>query len=854
MGDVGTLIPDNAASNETNTSNNALNSHLSSEACDRQTSSGFAAYLHEFDGEPVEDSVAANVCAMNTLYKPTVSFMDMLCNDFMPVSDFMTGPWVTHTGRDPGAVFQGSFYNSESPFYGSHREMQQLDLQQNGQFGYGGDPSASVSAGDAEVVPPGGGQIDYFSQVQQSGQFKSSTDVDADHQQMGGFSSVNDGSNESLQHDPADLGVCMVDIAAVISVENSQARRGRCRFRDTSTWKCHVRKRLRNSGKGYNSRDGKVRREKLLKPGCGAKCRLRCHDRIPVEQREEIFQSYWKIGNLHAQRQFLVTHVTRNPTCRASKSSHHRKRSLKYAFHVDGLVLPVCKTFFLHTLSISQQMIETALDKITAGGHLLPDKRKQPKSRRIPENTRQSVRDHINKFQPVPSHYCRHSSTKTYLPETLSLSEMYRMYQSECQQNQTMPVKKEFYFSVFHKDFNIGFHKPKKDLCDFCETFARSSDAEKEAMQIRMDEHLKNKTVSRQLKEEMKLRALTDSSLNAACFDLQQVLVTPRSMSSQLYYRRKLATYNLTVYELATKQGHCFMWHEGVAKRGANNIASCLWKYINDKVACQCKEFVFFSDNCAGQNKNQVIAALYLHAIRSLPIDRITHIYMQAGHTQNEGDSMHAVIERSARFSNIFSPMQWYTLASTAKKTGNRYKVTEMDGQMMNFKSLAPEYCRLLKQEVTRKNPEWQRMKVIMVEKQSPHVLFVKYRPDEAVYVPFVSHTCPDNDTNSACKYLPPLARESTVSKAKKDDLLYMCSQLIIPKDYHSFYQELCLEKTVDIATPSGIAVSPSDADTVIRRSRRSLSAEQLQRSAGKTTTPKPRSVKKKSPSALSDK
>jgi len=317
---------------------------------------------------------------MNTLYKPTVSFMDMLCHDFMPVSDFMTGPWVTHTGRDPGAVFQGSFYNSESPFYGSHREMQQLDLQQNSQFGYGGDPSATVSAGDAEVMPPGGGQIDYFSQVQQSGQFKSSTDVDADHQQMGGFTSVNDGSNESLQHDAGELGVCMVDIAAVISVENSQVRRGRCRFRDTSTWKCHVRKRLRNSGKSYNSRDGKVRREKLLKPGCGAKCRLRCHDRIPVEQREEIFQSYWKIGNLHAQRQFLVTHVTRNPRCRASKSSHHRKRSFKYAFHVHGLVLPVCKTFFLHTLSISQQMIETELDKITAGGHLLPDKRKQPKS------------------------------------------------------------------------------------------------------------------------------------------------------------------------------------------------------------------------------------------------------------------------------------------------------------------------------------------------------------------------------------------------------------------------------------------------------------------------------------------
>ena len=93
-------------------------------------------------------------------------------------------------------------------------------------------------------------------------------------------------------------------------------------------------------------------------------------------------------------------------------------------------------------------------------------------------------------------------------------------------------------------------------------------------MQIRMDEHLQNETVSRQLKEEMKLQDFTDSSLNAACFDLQQVLVTPHSMSSQLYYGRKLATYYLIVYELATKQGHCIMWHGGVAKRGTNNIAS----------------------------------------------------------------------------------------------------------------------------------------------------------------------------------------------------------------------------------------------------------------------------------------
>jgi len=39
------------------------------------------------------------------------------------------------------------------------------------------------------------------------------------------------------------------------------------------------------------------------------------------------------------------------------------------------------------------------------------------------------------------------------------------------------------------------------------------------------------------------------------------------------------------------------------------------------------------------------------------------------------------------------------------------------------------------------------------------------------------------------------LENESTVSKAKKDDMLYMCKQLIIPRNYHCFYKSLALER-----------------------------------------------------------
>jgi len=97
------------------------------------------------------------------------------------------------------------------------------------------------------------------------------------------------------------------------------------------------------------------------------------------------------------------------------------------------------------------------------------------------------------------------------------------------------------------------------------------------------------------------------------------------------------------------------MWHEGIAKRGANNIASCVWRYINSQAADgNCKEFVFFSDNCAGQNKSKAIAGMYMYAVRTFNTDRISHHYMEPGHTQNEGDSMHALIERTAKRVNVY--------------------------------------------------------------------------------------------------------------------------------------------------------------------------------------------------------
>jgi len=83
---------------------------------------------------------------------------------------------------------------------------------------------------------------------------------------------------------------------------------------------------------------------------------------------------------------------------------------------------------------------------------------------------------------------------------------------------------------------------------------------------------------------------------------------------------------------------------------------------------------------------------MYMHAVATLNVDRISHYYLQRGHTENEGDSMHSTIERAARRVNIYTPMQWYAVVASAKRQGEAYSVVEMADEMKDFKSLCECY------------------------------------------------------------------------------------------------------------------------------------------------------------------
>lgn len=64
---------------------------------------------------------------------------------------------------------------------------------------------------------------------------------------------------------------------------------------------------------------------------------------------------------------------------------------------------------------------------------------------------------------------------------------------------------------------------------------------------------------------------------------------------------------------------YCFIWHEGIGGRGANQIASCVYYFVLNCIPSIIKHLIFYSDYCLGQNKNFHVVNLFLLAVRNNP-------------------------------------------------------------------------------------------------------------------------------------------------------------------------------------------------------------------------------------------
>lgn len=483
----------------------------------------------------------------------------------------------------------------------------------------------------------------------------------------------------------------------------------RKRKRSSITWQRNVQKTKRNSGEEYTTLKGKLVPAKTLKNPCN--CKKKCFEKIDELDRQAIFADFYSLTK-EGKDQFLACNVKeenkqRQRLRRENSPDSRRKFTRKYSLTKGGGYVEVCQTMFLNTLDVTLKKVRKIVEKkrTSESGVCPEDKRgKHGQQPRISDDDKNFIREQIKRFPAYDSHYSRSHTIKKYLSPDLSISKMYKLYKEECNGNNIIPQSESFYRKIFVEEFNLQFKKPKNDTCAKCDKYEmiiKSSDVEEDRTKAEMlkNKHLDFAEAAYKQKQTDKTRSKNQNKVTVVSFDLQKCLPTPMLVNGVSFYKRQLWTFNLTLYETShcldkpQTRHMCFMWDETIAKRGSQEIASCLVKYLKE-LEPGAEEIIFYSDCCPGQTRNIFLSSMFLWIVEDFAANGrslvIHHKFLEPGHTHMEADTIHARIEKSKKrtTANIELPRDWSTFIQSID-CQPKLKVYQMEqSEFLDFKSL----------------------------------------------------------------------------------------------------------------------------------------------------------------------
>ncbi|KAK4882731.1 hypothetical protein RN001_006050 [Aquatica leii] len=201
---------------------------------------------------------------------------------------------------------------------------------------------------------------------------------------------------------------------------------------------------------------------------------------------------------------YVAATVQMTQTMRPAKENSKRNYSFQYYLKKKGKELQVCKTMFLNTLNLKEWSVRNWVVTSNSGMHGDSKDVNMPTKRRVSCEKKDSLlhmKDFLEKLPKLESHYCRSDTKKLYL-ETI------------------------FQLEAF-------------------------------------EDHIRKKNEARAEKTKDKDLAIQNpEEIAVFTMDMQAVKLAPMIRATAIYFKTKLAVHNYTVFNLVTKNVHCYLWHE----------------------------------------------------------------------------------------------------------------------------------------------------------------------------------------------------------------------------------------------------------------------------------------------------
>lgn len=586
------------------------------------------------------------------------------------------------------------------------------------------------------------------------------------------------------------------------------------------------RKKLRNSGKSYTTTKGKqipARARQPLVCNHNKKGKTYLCSSLTEEMQEAIHEEYWGLGDYNSRVQYVASKMSLTLPKRKRQNAPKVTRcaSWKYVLDCNELSFQVCRQGFMRVLSETDRFVRTVADKKlhSVGGFPEGDRRgKSANSHRkklSPEKI-QAVKDFINKVPAYVSHYSRRQSKQKYLPSHLNRRILHKQYIEA-----GLPKVSYSTFRRIFKPMKLKFKKTHTDTCSKCDEYdiqikAASTEQVKERLEKEHELHLRKAQKAYDLKDERIQESKNDETKRVLVFDLEQCLPTPDVATGRVYYLRQMYAYNLTIVDTKTGKTYCYMWHEGQAGRGANEIGSSMFLHLVDDLPPVVENVTLISDCCSGQNRNNIVAAALMTALEAHPtLKTIDHIFLVPGHTRMECDTKHSIVERHKTkvSQRPCIPSDWFKLVEEA---GNGdFIVKEVGDKFYDFhKLLMGRNSPLVKKKTDTDGHRflWTESCWFRYSKDLPMQVQVKntYSNTNFQRVMLKRRGVKVQSLGGCLKKLPGV---HPISEKKKADLIKILP--LIKEEYHQFYHNLLTEDCddVDPDLPSEQEDSSSDEE-----------------------------------------
>lgn len=410
------------------------------------------------------------------------------------------------------------------------------------------------------------------------------------------------------------------------------------------------RKKARLSGGAYlTSKNKSVSKKDIGMPcQCSKKCMEKISDIDMINNMSKFYNLNTKNEqDIYIQGLITCTGVKRR---RLNAESSNRQKSFKYSVVIGCEKKEVCLAAFLSLFGLTVARVKRIRYLLVKG--LIPeDKRGKKKSANAKSSDDiAAVIAHISSFPVKESHYS--SVPVNYLPAQLTVKKMHQLFKET---HVGTTIKYEYYNKIFKENFALRFGRPAVDTCCKCEELdlrINSKTLNEVAKRVALGEKCVH--IKRSKKFQHKIKEATEKSRNdekflGICYDYMQNVSLPIIPVQDLFYLRQLTVSVFCIHNLRTGKNVLFIYHEGQAKKGPDEVCSFLMMYINEYIDSKVETLMLFCDNCAGQNKNNTAVRLNMCLVDNGRFKKIEQIFPIRGHSYLPCDRAFGVIKKKLR-------------------------------------------------------------------------------------------------------------------------------------------------------------------------------------------------------------